>query len=664
MSAAVDAASSPWPPAVDRRAGRRPTVGEAIRSLPWLVVVLVCSGVAMIPSLSGTPGGVTEEAALTGRAFSLTHLDTVVPSAWTAQPPLGWIQLGLITHLSGAFDRHELAIDATRETVLVATLVSTALVFWVCRRLPLSRPAATLAAAAFALTPLALAEHRLVVAENLATGWWLLAVLVATVHRWRLAAPATAVCLGIAALTAPSFLLAGVLPLWLLLRVGRDDRSPDGRPAAQDRSMLLTGGVLLALACGYLLVVAVFTIAAGPAGSPGSGAARPLGDAIAAWWALDPVSVTIGTLGTLGALLIRRVRPVAVTAALITAALLLPGLDVSPSAVVPLAALAAIGVAAVAERVTVSALRSTSRRRAAHRPVLGPRAAVAVVALVGTVAAGLAVWPGRWAATASADADPAASQAQRWVLQNVARDRRVVADDATWVALLHAGFSPARLVRYGAEDERVALSEPTPDALRAVDYVVANTAFRALADRPGPVATAFEGATLVGSFGTDADRVVVWQIEHRAATAPAGPFLVPQHVDAEQRRARSSAGAGLLADSRLTLTAGDRELIRSGRVDTRVLLLLARRIADSPVTVAAFPADPGTDGADRHRVLISSDAGRPTVLDSATAANLLIWARSLTGPLAPQSVDPTAPGVLIAYPLGEPAHLPGVDAAG
>jgi hypothetical protein len=102
----------------------------------------------------------------------------------------------------------------------------------------------------------------------------------------------------------------------------------------------------------------------------------------------------------------------------------------------------------------------------------------------------------------------------------------------------------------------------------------------------------------MAGFGSGAGRVNVRVIARDGAAA----YLTALSQDVAGRKA---AGAQLLANSRIELTARARAQVAAGQVDSRLLILLPALVATHPVRVVAF-ADPAP-GASSGMPLCTAD---------------------------------------------------------
>ncbi|GGS38250.1 hypothetical protein [Actinokineospora fastidiosa] len=215
------------------------------------------------------------------QVHTLRSLDTVPSGAST----LALLQLAVYTTATGAFGRHDTGLAAVREPMVLAAVAVGVGIWWMARRMGLSRWTAGAAVGLVAVSPLAVAAQLGVRPENLAAAWAVAAlVLFWTPHRHRTLAPdlwATAF-LVIAVLTAPVAMALVPTAAWLMWRRRR-------------RRLSLMVGSLFALGVGI--------------GWP-STSLRPTPGPD--WLALDPVLAAAGVFAAVAALFSFRLRPLAV----------------------------------------------------------------------------------------------------------------------------------------------------------------------------------------------------------------------------------------------------------------------------------------------------------------------------------------------------------------
>jgi hypothetical protein len=210
--------------------------------------------------------------------------------------------------------------------------------------------------------------------------------------------------------------------------------------------------------------------------------------------------------------------------------------------------------------------------------------AVLVIALIaGTV--GVAI--GRAVTSVPASRAPASSgalsgsiatraQAATWIDQQVASSAIVACDPAMCAALQQDGLPAARLLVLGT-----AAADPLGS-----DVVVATPALR---DEFGARLASVYAPAVIASFGSGAAQIDV------RAIAPFGAAAYESALAAD-RRARIAAGRLLLGNSHIAVSSSARAALRSGDVDSRLLITLAALAAQQQLRILGF-SDPSPGAA-------------------------------------------------------------------
>ncbi|MGX7829417.1 hypothetical protein ACTG9Q_30445 [Actinokineospora sp. 24-640] len=322
------------------------------------LLVLVAATAAVRVAALDDPTQADEALHVLG-VHSLDRLSTA-PAPGGAASTLAWLQLGVYTAVTGAFGRHETGLAAVREPLVLAAVAVGVGIWWLARRVGLSRWSAGAAVALAAFSPLAVTAQLGVRPENLAAAWAIAGlVLLWTPRRHRTLAPdlwATAF-LVVAVLTAPVALVLAPTAAWLVWRRRR-------------RRLSLMLGCLFGLGVGIGWTSADLR----PAWTP----------AVAEWLLLDPVSAAAGIVAAAGALFSHRLRPLAVGVLGLIVLATLPG-GPGGSAVVLAVPLAALLIAGTVECGVTHQAR-IGRHALAH-PLRKPTVALAGTALLAAAAA-------------------------------------------------------------------------------------------------------------------------------------------------------------------------------------------------------------------------------------------------------------------------------------
>ncbi|MBD0843134.1 ArnT family glycosyltransferase [Streptomyces sp. TRM68416] len=494
-----------------------------------LVAILVVQGwnIADYPTLSDDEGTYLAQAWAVQEGRGLAHY-----TYWYDHPPLGWIQIALLTWIPSLISPESMTVGSMRAAMLVISGISAVLVYVLGRRLALPRWAAGLAMALFGLSPLSVILQREIFLDNLAVMWTLLAFTLAASpsrHLWHHFGAGIAAATAV--LTKETMLLVLPAVLFTMWRHShRDTRKFAVTGAITACALIGFSYPLFALLKGELLPgsghVSLWDGVKYQMTRPGSGFILDQGSGshgvLQSWLYYDRV-LPLG--GLAGALLLLVVRRWSVTARALAgpalAVAILAVLALRPNGYLPamyviqalpfLALVLAGGTASIAHAV-VRRGRLPDERRWKTR---GRYTLAAVLAL----AAGAYVVP-RWYdgihTAVTADANAPYQAASNWLATEVEKpeDTRVLVDDALWLDLVHAGYRPGTgVIWFYKADLDPAVTKTMPRGWRDLDYVVASpTVRRDAADLPN-VQAAIDHSAPVAVFGKGEDRIEIRQIQ-------------------------------------------------------------------------------------------------------------------------------------------------------
>ncbi|MGW3123098.1 ArnT family glycosyltransferase [Streptomyces sp. NPDC001107] len=494
-----------------------------------LVAILIVQGwnIADYPTLSDDEGTYLAQAWAVQQGKGLAHY-----TYWYDHPPLGWIQIALLTWIPSRLSSASMTVGSMRAVMLIVSAVSAVLVYVLARRLSLPRWAAGLAMALFGLSPLSVVLQREIFLDNLAVMWTLLAFTLAASpsrHLWHHFGAGLAAATAV--LTKETMLV--VLPALFVTMWRHSHRDT--------RKFAVTGAVTACVLIGFSYPL--FALLKGellPGGGhvslwdgvkyqmtrPGSGFVLDQGSGsygvLHSWLYYDRV-LPLG--GLAGALLLvatwrwsvtaRALAGPAFTVAILTALALRPGGYLPAMYVIQalpfLALVLAGGTASVAHAVLHRRRRPDEQRWTTY----GRYTLAAVLAL----AAGAYVVP-KWydgdRTAVTADANAPYRSASKWLATEVAhpKDTRVLVDDALWLDLVHEGYRPGLgVIWFYKADLDPAVTKTMPHGWKDLDYVVASpTVRRDAVDLPN-VRAAIEHSTPVATFGAGPDRIEIRQIQ-------------------------------------------------------------------------------------------------------------------------------------------------------
>ncbi|ROQ38362.1 4-amino-4-deoxy-L-arabinose transferase-like glycosyltransferase [Frondihabitans sp. PhB188] len=624
-------------------------------SLLVLLPILAIGGVVQRLNMAGSPQRIDDEGTYTAQAWAIGHLGELTHyTYWYDHPPLGWIQIAGYTGLTNAFARYDQAVMAGREAMLFFTLVSAILIWLLSRRLKLSRAAAGVATAVFALSPLAVQFHRTVYLDNVAVPWLLLAFLLALSRKNQLAGfIGSAFAFGVAVLTKETFLLALPFLAWVMIR--NSDRSTR-------RYTLATSGAVLALVgLAYVVFAAVRgELIPGPGHTSlisglsfqlgtrdSSGSILDTGSlffkVVNQWWILDQVFIVMGLLSAIVGLFLRRTRPFAVLVLFAVAVMFRPNSYVPVPYVIMLLPFGALLVAAVGD----TAVKAYRARRAGTVTTSLTRigATAWLVASAVAIAALVPLWTVQLRGFLLSDLDQPMVSAEQWVDDNVPHDSRLLVDDSMWVDLVKDGFAQDNVIWFYKIDTDGAVEAQSPNGWRDSDYLVTTNSVRTSAANSPDVQDALKNSTVVASFGEGTEQVDVRQIH------PQGEAAAKQTAETENA-AQIAAGTEIAANPNFTGSDAVKKQLEAGQLDSRALVVLSELLATGPVDMKTLVPLPGEEGLDfRSLVITSSGAGTP--------AELKTWLTSVGSKYAPSTVTQTSGGTTVVFPAIEPSGLLG-----
>jgi hypothetical protein len=242
----------------------------------------------------------------------------------------------------------------------------------------------------------------------------------------------------------------------------------------------------------------------------------------------------------------------------------------------------------------------------------------------------------------------AAAQRQRaagWVATQASPDAIVSCDPVMCAALQARGIPAGRLL---------VLSDSRPDPLGS-DVIVATQAVRS--QFGARLAGVYAPVTLA-SFGTGPARIDVRVVAPDGASA----YRAQLAADVAARRA---AGAQLLQNRRIQVSAAARAALLAGRVDARLLVALPALAALHPVGIVSFgTASPGASAGVPLRSADITGIGLAGGPQPASPATLSAFLHAQRSPYLPSSLEivrisPQQTVLTVGFPLPSPLGLLG-----
>ena len=608
-------------------------------SIPILGILLILTATLRLINLTGSPARLDDEGTYMAQAYAVAEWGELAHyTYWYDHPPAGWLQLALWTAISGP-DFGGNAVAAGRYLMVIVAVITAALLWALARRIEMSRWATAAAVAVFALSPLAISLSRTVYLDNLATAWVLGALVLLCSPRYRLSAMfGAATCFGIAVLTKETMLLLLPMFAWLVWT----------RTAPVTRRYALA--VFVAV---FGVVVSTYVLMAVLRGElvPGPGHVslwdgirfqlweRAAGGAlddpyslkrhtVDEWFRLDPALPFLAGPIALAALFVKRLRPFAVGLVILIATILRPGHLPVPFilSALPLTALLAAGTGEVALRYL---FRTVEQRSVGLRRFRVP--ALAAGALIVSIAVSL--WLPTYHGLMGSDDDASMRQTQQWIEQNVPKTDRLIVDDALWLDLIRDGRDRRNVVWAYKVDTDEQVQGWAPHGWTDYEWVVSTASLRANMPPNGVLTDAVAHSQPAAIFGSGGTRVEVLRVDNGAPTSKPPSPAAPAFGGQLAARLAGATDPDVLA------------VLQSRTVDQPVLATLAVIAATQPVRVEDISTIEGEDdtGTPRRDITLRGPRHR-------LQAMAAFFERQV-GPFAVQSVDLTAKGLRVRFPL-------------
>jgi intracellular septation protein A len=604
-----------------------------------LGIVLILTATVRLINLTGSPARLDDEGTYMAQAYAVAEWGELAHyTYWYDHPPAGWLQLALWTVISGP-DFGGNAVAAGRYLMVIVAVIIAALLWVLARRIEMSRWASAAAVAVFALSPLAISLSRTVYLDNLATAWMLGALVLLCSPRYRLSAMfGAATCFGMAVLTKETMLL--LLPMFAWLVWTRT------APVTRRYALAVFVAVFGVVVSTYLLMAVLRgELVPGPGHvSLWDGIRFQLRDRAAGgalddpysvnrqtvdqWLRLDPVLPFLAVPVALAALFVKRLRPYAVGLVILIVTVFRPGYLPAPFilSALPLIALLAAGTGEVALRYL---FRTVEQRSVGLRRFGVP--ALAAGTLVVSVAVSL--WLPTHNGLLDSDDDASMRQTQQWIEQNVPKTDRLIVDDAFWLDLVRDGRDRRNVVWAYKVDTDEQVQGWAPHGWTDYDWVVTRASLRASMRPNGVFTDAVAHSQPAAVFGSGWTRVEVLRVDNGAPTSKPPSPAAPAFGGQLAARLVGATDPDVLA------------VLQSRTVDQRVLAALAVIAATQPVRVEGISTIEGEDDTVTPRRDITLTGPRQ-VLQVVAA-----FFERQVGPFAVQSVDLTATGLRVRFPL-------------
>jgi 4-amino-4-deoxy-L-arabinose transferase-like glycosyltransferase len=493
----------------------------------WAIALVVAAVTAVVHArgMYTAPIRFDDEGTYMSQALAVLTEGSLSPyTYWYDHPPLGWVIIAAWMAGPGLLLDAPHFIGEGRQFMLVLAVISSIALVFLARRIGLSRSAAAATGLLFALSPLAIAYHRMVLLDNIVVPLVLTAFVLALNPRKALLATfASGVLMAAAVLVKLTAVLLAPFLLWVLWR------NVAGPTRRMSVTVFLIGGGIPAL------LFPMFALIKGElfpresqvslweglwfqvAGRPGSGSIFTPGDpaheVVTGWLSTDPYLVPAGVVLALVAVFSRRLRPFAAAMLLLSVMLVRPGYLPMPYVVMllPFAALLVAGVVDLTTRWLLGHARSTLSE-SPGRSLVSVLAAITVVAMAAMAALPVAQeWRSGINRLASANLDLPYSASTQWLVDNIEPGDVLVVDNVTWTDLVNHGLPQDDVIWFSRLDNDPAVQARVGD-WRNVDWVVSTDVVRNSPTNGELVRDLLVNSTPVASWGSGPTRIVVGRV--------------------------------------------------------------------------------------------------------------------------------------------------------
>lgn len=501
------------------------------RTRPWAALVAVALvGVVHAATLSSVRFS-DDEGTYYSQAVSFLRHGMLAPyTYWYDHPPVGWVQIAPLIGLADLVWQPWSEMLVARAVMVLYAMATAGLLYAVARSLRFSRTGAVATALVWGLSPLAASISSQLYLDNVGMPWLLAAFWLALNRRRDMFAHLLAgIAFAVAVLTKETFVLALPGLVWALVRsTHRSNRvfSLSGFAMAfvlsclaypllaANRSELIPGEGHVSLVEGVVWQLS---------SRAGSGSALdPTSDAhqtVMGWLSVDPVLPAVGLATAVVALLVPRLRAVA----LVTLAMVVVG--ARPTGYLPL--MYVVGLLPFMALTTVGVVEA-----AFSRSSLRVRRAAAVTAVLAAVALVAPVWAPSWRTTLLVDRNEDYRQALASVEEDVPMDAVIVTDNVFFDDLVAAGrpddgwSGPLWFPKY--ELDRGAAEANGITSWEDVDYVVSTNVMRSTAEISPLLNELYSHMVPVSTFGSGAQRVDVFRVD---LDSPGDPAVAAAAID-------------------------------------------------------------------------------------------------------------------------------------
>jgi hypothetical protein len=245
----------------------------------------------------------------------------------------------------------------------------------------------------------------------------------------------------------------------------------------------------------------------------------------------------------------------------------------------------------------------------------------------------VSLWLPTYHGVMASDDDASMRQTQQWIEQNVPKTDRLIVDDAFWLDLIRDGRDRRNVVWAYKVDTDEQVQGWAPRGWSDYQWVVSTASLRANMPPTGVLTDAVAHSQPAATFGSGGTRVEVLRVDNGGPTSkPPSPAAL-------------AFGGQLAARLAGTTDPDVLAVLQSPTVDQRVLAALAVINATQPVRLQDISVIAGEDdtGAPRRDITLAGPRDR--------LQSLAAFFEHQLGPFAVQSVDLTAEGLRVRFPL-------------
>jgi len=467
--------------------------GAVIASRAWSVVklhrrsldalLLLLGVILLVDILTFTAGfgGNDDPGTYTAQAWAVLYKGELAHyTYWYDHPPLGWLQIALYAWVTDGFGRASIDTLMAGEFMVVAQLVSCALIFMLMPRLNFNRMFAALGVCLFALSPLAIQFQKMAFLDNLAVTW-LLASMVFAVSRRRSLGSAfgAGVCLAIATLTKETSAIWVVVIVYMLWQ--NHSKGTRSWPLTIFFSTFVGIGsfyILYAILKGELFPgpghVSLWDSLMWQLGRKGGY------EQIYTWLGFDHFMLYLAVAAVPFGLFVRRLRPVTVGFVVMCLTLARGGYIPAPF-IIGMLPFAAVLIAGVFGTLWSCKLRDAASAK--QKTLVWGRNLLAGALVMVAIVMVAPSWTQGVRDRIPRDEVWYYQQTIAWVQQNVPHDAVIAVDDNMWVDLRELGYTNV-VWFYKFDLDPAIQKEYTPPGVgyRGIDYVVLKDFYWSIAD--------------------------------------------------------------------------------------------------------------------------------------------------------------------------------------